>query len=197
VSPLSFLLGERWPARILLVAGLSAFYAGTILINNELLFPFADVGGSVFWFFFPEGIKLLLVMSLGLRGAAAAGLGRAAVTLNQYPSVSYGAGLSAGLAMSLATLLALKIGSKVTKKSFPWAGIKYNQMLIFSFIIAIVDAAAKIYVEIYFIGNDIIKQNNLYHSLFVEAFGRLFGSMVFLYFVKLYISCFSEDRAPN
>lgn len=185
MSPLEFLLGDRWTARVMLVLVMGAFYAGAILLNNELLFPFADIGGSVFWFFFPEGIKFLLVMSLGLRGAAAVGLGRAAVTLNQYPDIAYSTGLAAGAVMALSTLAAMRVGSLLVGVSFPWREIRMRTMFAIALTFALTDAAAKIFAEFYIIGNDAIQNSDLPHTFAVEAFGRLAGVLAFLHLVNL------------
>lgn len=192
MSPLNFFLGDSWLARGVLISTLGAFYAGAILINNELLFPFTEIGGSVFWFFFPEGIKFFLVMSLRLRGAAAVGLGRAAVTLNQYPDIDYVNGLTAGGVMVLSTLTAMTFGSYLAGVSFPWRDIKMQAMLAIAVTFALTDAVARIFAEFYIIGNGVIQNADLYHILAVEAFGRLAGILVFLWLANLIRGAIAE-----
>lgn len=192
MSPLEFCLGDRWLARVMLVFVLGAFYAGTILLNNELLFPFADIGGAVFWFFFPEGIKFLLVMSLRLRGAAAVGLGRAVVTLNQYPNIDYATGLAAGAVMALSTLAAMSVGSHLVGVSFPWHEIRIRAIFAIALTFALTDAAAKIFAEFYIIGNDLIKNADLSYIFAVETFGRFAGILAFLYLVNLIKGAIAE-----
>lgn len=194
MSPLEFFLGDRLLARVVLISFLGAFYAGAILLNNELLFPFADVGGSVFWFFFPEGIKFLLVMSLGVRGAAAVGLGRAAVTLNQYPDIDYLTGLTAGAVMALSTLAAMTIGTRLVGVSFPWREIKMQAMFAIAFTFALTDAASKIFAEFYIIGNKVIQNADLSRLFAIEAVGRLAGIFVFLWLVNLIKGAIAEVR---
>lgn len=183
---LSFFLSDRPAARLALVLALGAFYAGTILINNELLFPFAEVDGTVFWFFLPEGIKFLLVMSLGVRGAIAIGVGRAVVTLNQYPDAGYLNGLATGAVMTVSTLVAMKVGSMLTDMKFPWRELKSGHVVVMAVIFAMMDTGAKLFYEIYALGNTKILGARLDEIFIIEAFGRFAGILAFIYLITLY-----------
>lgn len=186
MNVLTFLLSERWAARVTLVLALGAFYAGTILINNELLFPFAEVDGTVFWFFFPEGIKFLLVMSLGVRGAVAIGVGRAVVTLNQYPDAGYVNGLATGALMTLSTLVAMKLGSVLANVRFPWRELRPSHLAMMALIFAIMDTGAKLVYEIHILSNTKLLGADLDQIFLIEAFGRFAGILAFIYLVTLY-----------
>lgn len=186
MNGLEFLLSDRPAARVILVLALGAFYAGAILINNELLFPFTEVDGTVFWFFFPEGIKFLLVLSLGVRGALAVGIGRAVVTLNEYPDAGYVNGLATGAVMAISTLAALRIGSSLTGTSFPWQNIKPHQIALMALVFALTDTTAKIFYEINFLANAKILDSGIAQLFAIEAFGRFFGIVAFVYLVSTY-----------
>lgn len=186
MNALTFFLSDRPAARGTLVLALGAFYAGTILINNELLFPFAEVDGTVFWFFFPEGIKFLLVMSLGVRGALAIGVGRAVVTLNQHPDIGYLNGLTTGAIMTVSTLAAMKIGSMLTDVKFPWRELRAGHVVMMAVIFAVLDTGAKLIYEVYLLGNGEIISSNLDEIFMIEAFGRFAGILSFIYLLTVY-----------
>lgn len=64
-----WILSSQWQARATLIFAIACFYAGCVLLNNSLLFFWAQDGSTYrYWIYLPGGFRLVLIMLFGWRG---------------------------------------------------------------------------------------------------------------------------------
>lgn len=116
-------------SRLCLILSVACFYAGAVLINNNLLFAWAHDADYRFWFYPPAGLRLIMIMLLGW--PAVIGHGIAATALNasfDLPDVELLGSVFLGFCRSFSVWAGLAIYSRVTGLRFPWSGITWTHI---------------------------------------------------------------------
>jgi hypothetical protein len=134
------ILGSSFPARFTLVSLLTVAYAGAVLINNNLLFPWAADSVYRHWIFLPAGLQLLFVMLFGWRGVLGLTFGAAAEYLSHplglnIPSALFVAGIDA-----ISVWLGIEFYSVATGNRYPWAHISWKSVPVLSLVTAVLSA---------------------------------------------------------
>lgn len=60
-----WIFSKGWLPRLSLIVLVACFYAGVVVINNQLLFFWASDTSYRYWFYPPAGARLILIMLLG------------------------------------------------------------------------------------------------------------------------------------
>ena len=117
-------------ARIVLISLMACLYAGSVVISNHLLFPWAEDEPFRYWFHPAAGARLLLIMLFGIPAVIAVGVGSAAIYISPIvPQVDeYGPALLLGFSESFGLFLVLVIYGKLTRMKFPWSGITWQHI---------------------------------------------------------------------
>ena len=124
-----WILQPTLASRLCLILSIACFYAGAVVINNNLLFFWAHDADYRFWFYPPAGLRLILIMLLGW--PAVLGHGIASTALNasfDLPDVELLGSVFLGFCRSLSVWAGLAIYSRVTGLRFPWTGITWTHI---------------------------------------------------------------------
>jgi hypothetical protein len=125
-SLMDWLLQPGLLSRVCLILSIACFYAGAVVVNNNLLFFWAHDADYRFWFYPPAGLRLIMIMLLGW--PAVLGHGIAATALNasfDLPEVELLGAVFLGFCRSLSVWAGLALYSRATGLRFPWSGITW------------------------------------------------------------------------
>lgn len=142
MSLASAILGDSWPARFLVTLSVACVYGGAILINNEILFPALEFDRYRYILFVPAGLKVLVMMLFGWRGVVGAALGRAAVTLNEFPGLPLLDGLLFGACVALAMWAGIVLATRLLHTAYPWHDLRWPHLLVIVGFACLFDAVA-------------------------------------------------------
>lgn len=176
------ILGSSFAARFTLVSLLTAAYAGAILINNSLLFPWTPDAVYRHWIFVPAGLQLLLVMLFGWRGVLGLTFGGAAEYLSQpvglnIPSALFVAGVDA-----MSVWLGVEIYSAMTGNRYPWANLSWRSVPVLSLITGV---ASAIGVFLAMVAAQIESGSTPLRDMALFAIGDFIGAWIFFAVVLL------------
>jgi len=171
------LLGSSALARSSLVLGIACMYAGAVLINNNLLFPWLEFENFRSLLFLPAGLKLFLVMLLGWRAVLGIALGIMSVALSEFPHMSTVHGLLLGAIAALSTQLTLMLSARALRVGYPWTSLRWPALCTIALAVGLTDATV-VQVGMAWLGYED------FHDFWTEtlqgAFGRVVGTFVFL-----------------
>lgn len=172
------ILGDSWPARLLVTLFVACVYGGAILLNNEILFPALEFDRYRYLLFVPAGLKLLVIMLFGWRGVIGAGLGRAAVTLNEFPNLPMVDGLVFGASVAIAMWTGLALASRLLRIGYPWPDLRWPHLLVIVVLASLFDAVA-FNLAMVWIGHETLDPRLA--SDMVKGFaGRVVGAFAFM-----------------
>ncbi len=97
-----------WRARLALIFLIACFYAGFVLINNELLIFWAADTSYRYWFYPPAGVRLVIIMLFGWQGVV--GYFLAALALLSSGSILEVDGFDSALFVAVGRALSLWLG---------------------------------------------------------------------------------------
>lgn len=173
----TLLLGSSLLARGTLVLGIACMYAGAVLINNNLLFPWLELGMFRSLLFLPAGLKLFLVMLFSWRAVLGIALGIWAVTLSEFPDMAVLHALMLGMVAALSTQLTLRGTSRLLGVGYPWTALGWRSLCVIALTVGCVDATllqwsmASLGYENY---------EDFWSEALQGAFGRVVGTFFFL-----------------
>lgn len=125
-----WILQPDWRARLVLISLVACFYAGVVLINNELLFFWAADTSYRYWFYPPAGIRLVLIMLLGW--PAVLGYFIAALALlssTAIPEITqFGDALLIAAGRALSLWLGLVAYGWMTGVKYPWEKLTWQHV---------------------------------------------------------------------
>ena len=107
---------------IILISALT--WTAARIINNEILFKWTEVADYRHWVFVPAGIKLVLVMLFGWRGALGVMLGLSIYLPHTLPILALPQVLLLAVSLAFAPLVAVHIFSRWTGLVRPWLGLE-------------------------------------------------------------------------
>jgi len=171
------ILGTSVVARGTLVVTIACLYAGAVMVNNNLLFPWLEFDNFRNLLFLPAGLKLFLVMLFGWRAVAGIGLGIAAVALSEFPHMVMRDALLLGGAAAVSTQLSLKAMSRLLRVGYPWAQLSWPSLIAMALVVGCVDAVT-IQWFMAALGHETLE--GFLTETLQGAFGRIVGSFVFL-----------------
>lgn len=134
------ILGSSFAARFTLVSLLTVAYAGAILINNHLLFPWAADTVYRHWIFLPAGMQLLFVMLFGWRGVLGLTFGGAVEYLTQPLGLNIPSALFVAAIDAMSVWLGVELYSAITGNRYPWAHLSWRSVPILSLITGVASA---------------------------------------------------------
>ena len=113
---------SAWPSTLnAALVGLSAaIWVASVYLNNEILFVWTQKEEYLHWIFVPAGIKILLVMLLGWRGAFGIVLGTLPRVLEIFPGIGPGMAVLIATGAGLIPLLVLWTFSLSVGIRHPW-----------------------------------------------------------------------------
>ena len=170
-------LGQGAVARAVLVSAIACVYAGAVLINNNLLFPWLQFDSFRNLMFLPAGLKLFLVMLFGWRAVMGIALGITATALAEFHHVSMTSALLLGAMAALSTQLALLLMSRVLGVRFPWADMGWLKLCAIALVVGCLDALT-VQSAMALLGYETFE--NFVSDTLQGAFGRVAGTFVFL-----------------
>lgn len=177
------ILGSSFAARFTLVSLLTVAYAGTVEINNNLIFPWAADTVYRNWIFVPAGLQLLFVMLFGWRGVLGITFGGAAEYVGH---LSLGLNVPASLFIAgsdaLATWFSVELFSLVTGLRFPWTNLNWRQLPTLTALTAVVTAIA-LYLSLLVAG--IEASQGALRDIALFILGDFLGAFVFFVVVLL------------
>ena len=171
------LLGSSALARGSLVLGIACIYAGAVLINNNLLFPWLELENFRSLLFLPAGLKLFLVMLLGWRAVLGIALGIMSVALTEFPHMSTVHGLLLGTMAALSTQITLTVCARALRVGYPWTSLNWPSLCVIALTVGVVDATV-VQVGMASLGYEDFK--DFWTEAMQGAFGRVLGTFVFL-----------------
>ena len=171
------LLGSSALARTTLVLGIACVYAGAVLVNNNLLFPWLERENFRSLLFLPAGLKLFLVMVLGWRAVLGIALGIMTVMLSEFPHMSTLHGLLLGAFAALSTQITLILCARVLRVGYPWATLSWPALCLMALAVGVVDASV-VQGAMVWLGYEDIEE--YWAEALQGAFGRVLGTFVFL-----------------
>lgn len=125
-----WIFSKRWPPRLTLVFLVACFYAGVVLINDELLFFWAAETSYRYWFYPPAGVRLILIMLLGWRGLV--GYFIAVLAIHHSELMPEVEGFEAAFAIAAVRALSLWGGlvafGKLTGVKHPWDRLTWHHV---------------------------------------------------------------------
>ena len=113
-----------WASGPLIVAGSALLWVVVRHLNNDVLFAWAEVAEYRHWVFVPAGVKLVLAMVFGWRGALGVALGISTYLQGALPMLHMGQIAMLAGVLGFAPLLATRIFSRLTGLTRPWFGIQ-------------------------------------------------------------------------
>ena len=171
------LLGSSALARSTLVLGIACMYAGAVLINNNLLFPWLEFENFRSLLFLPAGLKLFLVMLMGWRAVLGIALGIMSVAVSEFPHMSTLHGLLLGVAAALSTQITLALCARVLRVGYPWTSLSWRALCVIALAVGVADAWV---VQGAMVGLGYEDIDEFWPEALQGAFGRVLGTFVFL-----------------
>ena len=171
------LLGSSALARSTLVLGIACMYAGAVLINNNLLFPWLEFENFRSLLFLPAGLKLFLVMLMGWRAVLGIALGIMSVAVSEFPHMSTLHGLLLGAAAALSTQITLALCARVLRVGYPWTSLSWRALCVIALAVGLADATV---VQGAMVGLGYEDIDEFWPEALQGAFGRVLGTFVFL-----------------
>ena len=171
------LLGSSVLARGSLVLGIACMYAGAVLINNNLLFPWLEFENFRSLLFLPAGLKLFLVMVLGWRAVLGIALGIWAVAVSEFPHMSMLNGALLGAVAALSTQVALQTVARLLRVGYPWTALGWRSLCAIALAVGCVDATL-VQWSMATLGYE--NYDNFWTEALQGAFGRVIGTFIFL-----------------
>ena len=172
------ILGGSWPARFLVTLTIACVYGGAILINNEILFPALEFDRYRYILFVPAGLKLLSIMLFGWRAVIGVGLGRAAVTLNEFPGIPLLSGLAFGGCVAVSTWAGIMLASRTLRITYPWHDLGWRHLLVIVLVSSLLDAVA-FNLAMVWIGQEQLDPD-LVSDMLLGFVGRVVGAFAFM-----------------
>ena len=170
-------LGTSAVARGTLVVAIACVYAGAVVFNNNLLFPWLEFDNFRNLLFLPAGLKLFLVMLFGWRAVAGIGLGIAGVALSEFQHMPMPYGLLLGAAAALSTQLSLQLMARLLRVGYPWAQLAWPSLCAIALVVGCTDAAV-VQCTMALLGYETF--DNFLTDTLQGAFGRVVGTFIFL-----------------
>lgn len=171
------ILGSHVAARAVLVVTIACLYAGAVLLNNNLLFPWLEFDHLRNLLFLPAGLKLFLVMLFGWRAVAGIGIGIAAVALSEFPQMPVLPAMEFGAAAAVSTQLALLLMSRMLGVGYPWTRLGWVSLCAIALFVGVVDA---ITVQWFLAVLGYETFDNFLDDTLRGVFGRVAGTFIFL-----------------
>lgn len=119
------------------VAASAAVWELSCFLNNSLLFGWAEVKAYRHLVFFPSGIKLVLAMVLGWRGALGVALCSYVDLGSSLPSLSGVEIAPLALGLGFGPLIAVRLFQHFTAIRPPWYGLRAHHLPVLSLINAV------------------------------------------------------------
>jgi hypothetical protein len=125
-----WILQSGWRPRLLLIFMVACFYSGAVLINNELLFFWARDASYRYWFYPPAGIRLALLMLLGLPGLIGYFVAALAILSSEIiPEITgFYAAFLVAVARALSLWLGLVLYGAITGIKHPWDRLTWQHV---------------------------------------------------------------------
>jgi hypothetical protein len=171
------ILGASLVARGTLVVTIACLYAGAVLFNNNLLFPWLEFDNFRNLLFLPAGLKLFLVMLFGWRAVAGIGLGLAAVALSEFPHMPMSSAFFLGAVAALSTQLTLQAMSPLLRVGYPWTQLRWPSLCAIALVVGSVDAITVQWL-VSVLGYETF--DSFLTETLKGVFGRVVGTFVFL-----------------
>lgn len=171
------LLGTSMVARGTLVTAIACLYAGAVLLNNNLLFPWLEFDNFRYLLFLPAGLKLFLVMLFGWRAVLGIALGVSVVALSEFAHMPMAHALLMGAAAALSTKLALELLSRLVRVGYPWTQLSLPSLTVIACGVGLLDAAT-VQWSMAVLGYETFDQ--FMTDTLQGALGRIAGTFIFL-----------------
>ena len=171
------ILGTSLVARATLVVTIACLYAGAVVFNNNLLFPWLEFDNFRNLLFLPAGLKLFLVMLFGWRAVAGIALGIAGAALGEFPHMPMSYALLLGTAAALSTQMSLQATSRLLRVGYPWTQLGWPSLCLIALLVGCMDAAV-VQWAMASLGYETF--DNFWGDTLQGAFGRVVGTFTFL-----------------
>lgn len=172
------ILGANAVARSVLVVTIACLYAGAVLLNNNLLFPWLEFDNLRNLLFLPAGLKLFLVMLFGWRAVAGIALGISAVALSELPQMNMPSACALGTMAALSTQVALQLTSRLLRVGYPWMGLRWPSLSAMAVAVGCVDAVT-LQCSLVLLGHETL--DYFWSDTLQAAWGRIAGAFIFLF----------------
>jgi len=174
-----WIFSSEHAARVALISLVACIYAGSVLINNHFIFFWAEDEPYRYWFYPPAGLRLLLMMLLGL--PAAIGIGVASATIYVSPIVpeitDHARAMVLGFTESLAVYGALLLYGHLTGIRHPWTKLIWKHI---PMIAALSSLSAAIFSNMVRIVLELGETSTLKRDVTLNLIGDSLGSIFFL-----------------
>lgn len=156
---------------------IACLYAGAVLLNNNLLFPWLEFDNLRNLLFLPAGLKLFLVMLFGWRAVVGIAIGIAAVALGEFPQMPILPAMALGAAAATSTQLALMLMSRLLGVGYPWTQLGWPSLCAMALVVGAVDAITVQWI-LTILGYETFDE--FLTETLRGVFGRVVGTFIFL-----------------
>ena len=112
------------------VAASAVLWVIAVELNNHVLFRWTEATEYRHWVFVPAGVKLIIAMVAGWRGALGVALGKLTYLKHDLPTLSLMALLPLAAGYGFVPLLAVLLFSRQTGLHRPWVGLQGHHLLL-------------------------------------------------------------------
>lgn len=168
-----------WRSRLTLIVLVACFYAGSVVVSNELFFWTKDTSYR-HWFYPPAGIRLIMIMLLGWPGLIGYFIAAVAViSSNLIPEItSFHQAVCVAAARALFIWIGIVIYGKVTGVKNPWNKLTWAHVPFLAGFVSLMSATAA-HITRATLG--IEGWDSLVRGIALNVLGDTLGSMVVLF----------------
>jgi len=175
-----WILSSHWQARAALIFAIACFYAGCVLLNNTLLFSWAQDGSTYrYWVYLPGGFRLVLIMLFGWRGLVGVTIAVAGISYSDLvPEItSIVDAVIAAIVRTTSIWLAIDIYGKITGVRSPWENLTWIHVPFLALFVTVITNLA---VTFYFVLLGIEPIESLGRNVSTWVIGDTAGTIIVL-----------------
>lgn len=118
-----------WMSGAVIVGGSALLWVVARYLNNNVLFEWAEVTEYRHWIFLPAGVKLILALVFGWRGALGVTLGTCTYLQGNLPALAMPQIAMVAVALGFGPLIAVRILRAWTGLASPWFGMEARHLV--------------------------------------------------------------------
>ncbi len=174
-----WIFSDRFLPRVTLIFLVACFYAGVVVVNNELLFFWAADASYRYWFYPPAGVRLMVIMLLGWPGLLGYFIAALAIIYGKLiPEV---VGFEAALVIACARALSLWAGlvlyGKLSGVKSPWDTLTWRQL---PFLALFVNFFSAVTAQLFRVLLGVEEADEIVRNVALNTLGDTLGSIAFL-----------------
>jgi len=177
-----WILSSDWAARVTLIFCIACFYAGCVLINNNIFFFWAQDSSYRYLIYLPAGVRLVLVMLFGWRGLIGLVIAVTAIGFSKLVAeidrIDYA--FLAAIVRASSIWLALEVYGRVTNIKSPWDGLTWIPVPFLAVFVSVTTATA---VSLLFVSFGIEQMDSFVRNVTAWVLGDTVGTVIVLVIV--------------